>query len=158
LLLKPLDFLCRLIRSIPQKVFLIVDKHPVHLSGKLNRWLERHSDKIRLFPLPSYSPELNRDELLNHNVKANAVGRKRAKTKLEMMENASSSTSTEYSATFLSRKTCCLCCTVKCSLFTALVSMKRMVEFAARCHLNFRLAYYPPYHSKYNPIERAWGI
>jgi hypothetical protein len=21
-----------------------------------------------------------------------------------------------------------------------------------------RLAYYPPYHSKYNPIERCWGI
>lgn len=82
-----LDFLRRLIRSIPQKVFLIVDKHPVHLSGKLNRWLERHSDRIRMFLLPSYSPELNPDELLNHDDKANAVGRKRAKTRLEMMEN-----------------------------------------------------------------------
>lgn len=82
-----LDFLRRLIRQIPQKVFLIVDKHPVHLSGKLNRWLERHSDRIRMFLLPSYSPELNPDELLNHDVKANAVGRKRAKSKSEMMDN-----------------------------------------------------------------------
>jgi hypothetical protein len=36
--------------------------------------------------------------------------------------------------------------------------MKRMVEFAHRYRLNLRLAYYPPYHSKYNPIERTWGI
>lgn len=82
-----LDFLRRLIRQIPQKVFLIVDKHPVHLSAKVNRWLEKHADRIRMFLLPSYSPELNPDELLNHDVKANAVGRKRAKTKSEMMEN-----------------------------------------------------------------------
>jgi len=27
-----------------------------------------------------------------------------------------------------------------------------------RCHVAVRLAYYPPYHSKYNPIERCWGI
>nr|MBD3885339.1 transposase [Phormidium tenue FACHB-886] len=82
-----LDFLRRLIRQVPQKVFLIVDKHPVHLSAKVNRWLEQHADRIRMFLLPSYSPELNPDELLNHDVKANAVGRKRARTKREMMEN-----------------------------------------------------------------------
>ena len=36
--------------------------------------------------------------------------------------------------------------------------MHRLVEFAQRYHLTIRLAYYPPYHSKYNPIERCWGI
>jgi hypothetical protein len=36
--------------------------------------------------------------------------------------------------------------------------MKRIVEFGQRHQLNIRLAYYPPYHSKYNPIERTWGI
>jgi transposase len=82
-----LDFLRRLIRQIPQKVFLIVDKHPVHLSAKVNRWLDNHADQIRMFLLPSYSPDLNPDELLNHDVKANAVGRKRARTKREMMAN-----------------------------------------------------------------------
>ncbi|NJR53703.1 MAG: IS630 family transposase, partial [Acaryochloris sp. CRU_2_0] len=80
-----LDFLRRLIRQIPQKVFLIVDKHPVHLSAKVNRWLDKHTHEIRMFLLPSYSPELNPDELLNHDVKANAVGRKRARTNSEMM-------------------------------------------------------------------------
>ncbi len=36
--------------------------------------------------------------------------------------------------------------------------MGRLVEFAQQYHLKVRLAYYPPYHSKYNPIERCWGI
>jgi Rhodopirellula transposase DDE domain len=36
--------------------------------------------------------------------------------------------------------------------------MQRMVAFAQRTGLTIRLAYYPPYHSKYNPIERCWGI
>ncbi len=36
--------------------------------------------------------------------------------------------------------------------------LKRIVEFAHQYQLNIRLAYYPPYHSKYNPIERTWGI
>ncbi len=36
--------------------------------------------------------------------------------------------------------------------------MQRLVEFTQRSHLTIRLAYYPPYHSKYNPIERCWGI
>ena len=36
--------------------------------------------------------------------------------------------------------------------------IKRMVEFADRNNLEIELIYYPPYHSKYNPIERCWGI
>ena len=36
--------------------------------------------------------------------------------------------------------------------------MKRMVEFADRNALEIVLVSYPPYHSKYNPIERCWGI
>lgn len=36
--------------------------------------------------------------------------------------------------------------------------MKRIVEFAKKYELNIRLAYYPPYHSKYNPIERTWAV
>jgi len=33
-----------------------------------------------------------------------------------------------------------------------------MVEFADKTEVKIRLIYYPPYHSKYNPIERCWGI
>jgi hypothetical protein len=36
--------------------------------------------------------------------------------------------------------------------------MQRIVDFAQRTGLTVHLAYYPPYHSKYNPIERCWGI
>jgi hypothetical protein len=36
--------------------------------------------------------------------------------------------------------------------------MKRILQFAKQSGLIIRLAYYPPYHSKYNPIERCWGI
>lgn len=36
--------------------------------------------------------------------------------------------------------------------------MYRLVEFGKREGLSIRLAYYPPYHSKYNPVERCWGI
>jgi len=36
--------------------------------------------------------------------------------------------------------------------------MQRMVAFADRNGLEIVLVYYPPYHSKYNPIERCWGI
>jgi transposase len=35
--------------------------------------------------------------------------------------------------------------------------MERLVAFAAKAGLTIKLAYYPPYHSKYNPVERCWG-
>jgi hypothetical protein len=36
--------------------------------------------------------------------------------------------------------------------------IKRMVEFARKTQWQIRLIYYPPYHSKYNPIERCWAV
>lgn len=36
--------------------------------------------------------------------------------------------------------------------------IKRLVEFARTNYVNLELAYYPPYHSKYNAIERVWGV
>lgn len=36
--------------------------------------------------------------------------------------------------------------------------MKRVTEFVDQFQITVQLAYYPPYHSKYNPIERVWGI
>jgi Rhodopirellula transposase DDE domain len=34
----------------------------------------------------------------------------------------------------------------------------RMILLAQKEQITIHLAYYPPYHSKYNPIERCWGI
>jgi transposase len=36
--------------------------------------------------------------------------------------------------------------------------MQRLVEFVDQYQITVRLAYYPPYHSKYNPVERCFGV
>jgi len=36
--------------------------------------------------------------------------------------------------------------------------MQRITDFADHFQISVQLAYYPPYHSKYNPIERVWGF
>ncbi len=36
--------------------------------------------------------------------------------------------------------------------------IKRLVEFADRYNITVKSAYYPPCHSRYNPVERVWGI
>jgi hypothetical protein len=36
--------------------------------------------------------------------------------------------------------------------------LRRIVQFVDDHHISVRLAYFPPYHSKYNPVERCWGI
>ena len=64
-----LDFLRRLVRSVPRKVFLIVDRHPVHRAHLVQQWVAQHSDQLELFYLPSYSPERNPDEYLNQDMR-----------------------------------------------------------------------------------------
>ncbi len=82
-----LRFLKRLVRHVRRRIFLIVDRHPVHRAVKVTKWLAEHAAKIRLFFLPSYSPELNPDELLNQDVKSNALGRQRPWNRSEMIAN-----------------------------------------------------------------------
>jgi len=36
--------------------------------------------------------------------------------------------------------------------------MRRITAFADAFQVTIQLAYYPPYHSKYNPVERVWGV
>jgi DDE family transposase len=36
--------------------------------------------------------------------------------------------------------------------------LKRLVEFSDHIGKPIQLLYYPPYHSKYNPVERCWGV
>lgn len=36
--------------------------------------------------------------------------------------------------------------------------LKRLVEFSAAQQVKVQLACYPPYHSKYNPVERVFGV
>jgi len=80
-----IDFLRRLMRHARRRIRVIVDNHPVHRSRKVRNWVEAQQGRVRLVFLPGYSPDLNPDEMLNQDVKANAVGRRRAATPDEMM-------------------------------------------------------------------------
>lgn len=80
-------FLRRLVKQANRKVFIIVDRHPVHRSRKVRAWLENHASRIRLFFLPGYSPDLNPDEMVNQDVKTNAVGRRRAHNRPQLMRH-----------------------------------------------------------------------
>jgi transposase len=80
-----IDFLERLLQHAGRrKLYLIVDGHPVHKSRAVSRWIEAHADRLRLIFLPGYAPELNPDELLNHDVKQ-AIGRTRPRTRADLM-------------------------------------------------------------------------
>jgi transposase len=82
-----LRFLKRLRRQVGRKVVLIVDEHPVHKAGETARWLKSQEANLRMYFLPPYSPELNPDEMLNQDVKTNAVGRRRAIDQADLIAN-----------------------------------------------------------------------
>ena len=77
------EFLRRLIHGMDRKVFLIVDGHPTHKAKMVRNFVEEHSERIELFLLPPYSPELNPDELAWAHVKSK-VGRSVTRTKVEL--------------------------------------------------------------------------
>lgn len=74
------EFLLRLIRSSAKKVFLILDNLRVHHAKVVMTWLEKYKEKIEIFFLPSYSPELNPDEYLNCDLKAGVHSKPPART------------------------------------------------------------------------------
>jgi transposase len=69
---KCIEFLGRMVRQIGQKVFLILDNHRVHHSKKVKAYVAKHKDKLELFYLPPYCPDMNPQELVNQDVKANS--------------------------------------------------------------------------------------
>lgn len=86
---KLIEFMSALIEDAGRKVFLILDNLRVHHSKPVKAWAEAHQDRIELFYLPSYSPELNPEERLNADLKQ-AMGQKvpvRTKAKLRAAAN-----------------------------------------------------------------------
>jgi transposase len=79
------EFLRRFVRQTKRRAFLILDRHPVHISARVTQWIHAHERQLRVFYLPGYSPELNPDEYLNQDVKANAVGRRRPHNHVELV-------------------------------------------------------------------------
>jgi len=70
-----LDFCRRLMRDTDRPVYLVVDGHPTHKSKKVKAFAEASGGRLRIFLLPGYSPELNPDEWVWKNIKADRVGR-----------------------------------------------------------------------------------
>ena len=85
-----IDFLARLIRDAERKVIVIADGHPAHKGAKLKRWLAKHVEECELVLLPPYAPELNPDEVVNQDLKANVFSSGRPDTKDEMMRQTRS--------------------------------------------------------------------
>ena len=79
------DFMRRLRLQSPGKVYVIVDGHPAHRSKVAKAFVAANTTDFRLIQLPGYCPELNPDELLNQDVKTNALGKSRPRTRHEMM-------------------------------------------------------------------------
>jgi transposase len=83
-----IGFIERLARNREQKIFLILDNLRVHHSKPVKKWLAEHADKIEVFYLPSYSPELNPDELLNADLKQRVTKAAPPRTKMALTRTA----------------------------------------------------------------------
>jgi transposase len=81
-----IDFLKRLVRDAGRKLFLILDNLKVHHSKPVKAWLAEHVNEIEVFYLPSYSPELNPNEMANADLKQAVTKRAPARTKLQLVK------------------------------------------------------------------------
>jgi transposase len=80
------DFMRRLIKGARRKIYLILDNLRVHHSKPVKAWLAEHKDEIEVFYLPSYSPELNPDEMANADLKQAVTKMAPARTKLQLVK------------------------------------------------------------------------
>ena len=71
-----IEFLTRLLVNATKPIFLIVDGHPTHKAKSVAKFVASRADKLALFVLPPYSPELNPDELVWNDLKGQCTGRK----------------------------------------------------------------------------------
>ena len=79
------QFMRRLVQQAKEKLHLIVDGHPVHRTAVARDFVAADETGLRLIRLPGYCPELNPDELLNQDVKANGLGKSRPTNSAELM-------------------------------------------------------------------------
>jgi transposase len=83
-----IGFMKRLVHGRQKKILLILDNLRVHHSKAVKEWLKENADKVEVFYLPSYSPELNPDELLNADLKQRVTKTAPARTKLALTRTA----------------------------------------------------------------------
>jgi len=82
-----ITFLERLVESSQKKIFLILDNLRIHHAKLVKAWIEEHQEKIALFYLPAYSPDLNPDEYLNNDFKRNVNAKHIPINKKELAKN-----------------------------------------------------------------------
>lgn len=82
-----ISFMEAVIKTAGKKVYLILDNLRVHHSKAVTAWVEEHSQQIRLFHLPPYSPEYNPDEYLNNDLKRNLGTQAMVKDVTELEDN-----------------------------------------------------------------------
>ena len=70
-----IEFLKRLLVGAKRTVFLIVDRGPAHIAKKTKAFVATLGSRLKLFYLPTYSPDRNPDELVWKHLKADTVGR-----------------------------------------------------------------------------------
>jgi hypothetical protein len=83
-----IGLMMRLVHGREKRVFLILDNLRVHHSKVVKKWLKENEDKIEVFYLPSYSPELNLDELLNADPKQHVTKAAPARNKIALTRTA----------------------------------------------------------------------
>lgn len=74
-------------QTTERKACLIADNLRVHHGRKVRAWAQANRDRIELFFIPSYSPEINPDEYLNRDIKRNVHEKRAPKTLKELKEN-----------------------------------------------------------------------
>ena len=87
---KLIEFMSRMVTDATRKVFLILDNLRVHHGKIVKTWLEDNRDKIEVFFLPPYSPELNPDEYLNQSLKRNVNSGNHPRTKKNLTDKINS--------------------------------------------------------------------
>jgi hypothetical protein len=81
-----IDFLRRLIKGARKQLFLNLDNLRVHHAKPVEAWLAEHAEAIELFYVLSFSPELNRDEMANADIKQAVTTLAPARTKLQLVK------------------------------------------------------------------------
>jgi transposase len=77
-------FLQQLITGRQRPIFLIIDRARYHTSWLVREFIWHHRKKIRLFYLPSYSPEINPDEHVWEEIKDKKLSRATIISKLHL--------------------------------------------------------------------------
>lgn len=83
-----IGFMKRLVHGRQKRVFLILDNLRVHHSKAVKKWLAENEGKIVVFYLPSYSPELNPDQMLNADLKQHVTKAAPARNKIALTRTA----------------------------------------------------------------------